>query len=472
VNPNGLTGCAKTIGAALAAAGPGDSINVAAGTYKESIAIGQPVILVGADPATTIIDALGLPVGISVDGLNNPKLSGVAISGFTIQNARFEGIVVTNASNVTIAGNFVTGNNLGLFFENGSLSCPGIAAWETAEDSDCGSAIHLSGVDHSSILNNAVEGNAGGILLTDETGATHDNLVAGNVISENLSGGGITLASHPPVTTTGGSASFGVYANSITSNKSSDNGFAGFGAGISLLGSLAGARVSGNKVVNNVVTGNTLPGILVHGSTPGQSLDGNLLVGNAVGGNGPDAPGAVIPGKTAVAFSSASPVAGTLLLLNALEREDVGVAWTGAGEVKVERNTLATTFGAYNAGPGTMTADNNSWNCAANPTFPISVLIGCSSTRGPVTVNTWMPPPPAAGSPVVPAGGVPVVVAGPVPNAALCPAGTTPVYVNFSRLDDGFNCVRQVNTLPSCSAIGCVYGGVQLTYVACGIPCK
>jgi hypothetical protein len=49
--------------------------------------------LFGANPSTTIINAAGLSTGIYVDSLDNPNLSGVLISGFTVQNASFEGII-------------------------------------------------------------------------------------------------------------------------------------------------------------------------------------------------------------------------------------------------------------------------------------------------------------------------------------------------------------------------------------------
>jgi hypothetical protein len=41
------------------------------------------------------------------------------------------------------------------------------------------------------------ENNAGGILLSDDTGATHDNLIIGNIAQNNPFDCGITLASHP-----------------------------------------------------------------------------------------------------------------------------------------------------------------------------------------------------------------------------------------------------------------------------------
>ena len=47
VNPS-HAGCYHTIGDAVAAAAPWDTIEVAAGTYREGIVIGKPLILVGA----------------------------------------------------------------------------------------------------------------------------------------------------------------------------------------------------------------------------------------------------------------------------------------------------------------------------------------------------------------------------------------------------------------------------------------
>src|SRR6185312_2472798 len=61
VNPAGTNGCVKTIGAAVTSAVAGDTINVAPGTYKESVTIGKGITLLGTDPATTTIDATGLP---------------------------------------------------------------------------------------------------------------------------------------------------------------------------------------------------------------------------------------------------------------------------------------------------------------------------------------------------------------------------------------------------------------------------
>jgi nitrous oxidase accessory protein NosD len=102
VNPGGTGGCFSKITDAVAAAKPHDVIRVAAGSYAEDVVIGKPLSLVGANPNTTIIDATGLSNAVYVNGLDNAKLSGVVVQGFTAENANFEGILITNASNITV----------------------------------------------------------------------------------------------------------------------------------------------------------------------------------------------------------------------------------------------------------------------------------------------------------------------------------------------------------------------------------
>src|ERR1700679_4069492 len=60
VNPKGTGGCYSTITAALAAAGAGSTINVAAGTYAEDVVITKSVYLIGAGSSKTIVNAHGL----------------------------------------------------------------------------------------------------------------------------------------------------------------------------------------------------------------------------------------------------------------------------------------------------------------------------------------------------------------------------------------------------------------------------
>lgn len=229
------TACPYTsINAAVDPAAAGDVVQVTQGTYHEDVIIRKPLSLIGDISLPDVfIDATGLANGIYVDGLDNAGLSGVTVSGFQVENANFEGILVTNASQVTIADNHVLKNNLNLKISNDT--CPNIPPFETSEGEDCGEGIHLTGVDHSVVANNLVENNSGGILLTDDTGATHDNLILGNTVQNNPFDCGITLASHPLFNANPPTAA-GVFHNTITGNTSQNNGLQlpGAGAGVGL----------------------------------------------------------------------------------------------------------------------------------------------------------------------------------------------------------------------------------------------
>jgi parallel beta-helix repeat protein len=78
--------------------------------------------------------------------------------------------------------------------------------FETDEASDCGGGIHLIAVDHSSVTHNKVFDNAGGILVTDETGPSSFNFIAENNVHENPYGSGIALASNAPANSVAPSA--------------------------------------------------------------------------------------------------------------------------------------------------------------------------------------------------------------------------------------------------------------------------
>jgi len=97
VNKKPSAGCFTTSSAAVASAPAGDVIQVSPGTYHEDVVIGKAVSLIGASQSHTIIDASGLANRIYVDGLDNPGLSNVFVSGFQVQKANFEGILLTNA---------------------------------------------------------------------------------------------------------------------------------------------------------------------------------------------------------------------------------------------------------------------------------------------------------------------------------------------------------------------------------------
>ena len=384
------SGCHHTIGSAVAAAAPGDTIQVNGGTYHETVVVDKALSLIGSQHHT-VIDALGLPYGINIDGFDHPGLAHVAVTGFTIKNANFEGIFITNASDVTVRENEVLHNNRNL----NAGQCPGLLPpdSEAGEAFDCGEGIHLSGVDHSTIASNLVEHNAGGILLSDDSGPTHDNLISGNVVRENEEDCGITLASHKPV------APNGVFHNTIAGNESSRNGLAtGGGAGIGMFTPAPGTATYGNVVVGNRVTDNALPGVALHSHAPGQTLTDNAIIGNYIAGNGADTDDTATPGPTGINIASGrtpggvvvgSPITGTIVSQNVIERESVAIAISNpAGAVvNLHLNDLGSRHvGVDNLGAGSVNAIENWWGCSRGPGAG-----GCSTIAGAdVTFTPWL----------------------------------------------------------------------------------
>lgn len=389
VNATGSSGCQTTISAAVKAAAAGDTIQVAAGTYKETVTINQSLSLVGAGSATTIIDATGLPNGIFVDGSASAPKSGVSdviVSGFTVENANFQGILVENASYVTILNNQVLNNDKSLN-PTATPQCSGLPkALQSGEGLDCGEGIHITGVDHSVVSNNVVQNNSGGILISDDTGTTHDNLISGNLVTKNQFDCGITLASH---------SGMGVYHNTVSANQSFSNGLgAGGGAGIGLFAAAPGDKTYGNVIINNQMMGNGHPGLTMHNhasppTAPAVNLDDNIIVGNTISGNGADTADAATSGPTGIHIYSVAPVNGTIIAGNTISQEYLGMGFQAPGRVSAYlNNIMGTTIGVGNFGAGTVSATQDWWGCPGGPT-----VLGCSIVSGSVITSAWLTSP-------------------------------------------------------------------------------
>jgi parallel beta-helix repeat protein len=317
----------------------------------------------------------------------------VLISGFEIENANFEGILVANASDVTLLRNHVHDNDRAL--DIGAGTCNGIPAFETNEGEDCGEGIHLMGADHSFVIHNDVSYNAGGILISDETGLSDRNIISENHVHDNPYDCGITMASHAPaVTNPLVPGSYGVTNNTVVGNVSNHNGYQvpGAGAGVGIFAPLPGTTAAGNVVTHNEITNNGQPGVTMHNHAwapppaPPVNLNNNIIVGNHISGNAADGEDAATPGPTGINSYSVAPVWGTMIAENVIDDETVDVAFKApSGQMNVHLNNFFNRgIGVDNLGAGTVDATMNWWDCPKGPGAH-----GCATVSG---SKVWFTP--------------------------------------------------------------------------------
>ena len=314
----------------------GRKVVVCPGVYHEQVVVANPLTLEGR--RATIDEKNVTPTYV----VNPPGVgpltifagvvvvsSHVRISGFKITNALGEGILAAGITgtirDISISHSAVVHNDLGggvppvsTYFE---------CAAQGQIPGDCGEGIHLLTVAWSRVTGNYVADNSGGVLLTDETGPTHHNLIAGNTITNNASDCGITVPGHNPaaLSSTGKRqpSVAGVYDNVIWGNVVTRNGLKGEGAGVLFANAGPGTGSYNNLVAHNYIAGNELAGVTMHAHTlgPGQfeDLSGNKIIDNVIGtnnlgGDPLDAPASPQDLRTTgvLVFSGGTPVSVTI----------------------------------------------------------------------------------------------------------------------------------------------------------------
>ena len=365
VSPSGKQGAAdrncqsaaySTIQSAVAAAPSGSTVVVCRGTYTEDVVISTPLTLTGkhgavingtpTPTATCEQIVTGVPTTVPCLAGITIKSSDVKVQGLKVTGATGEGILATGSltggsiSHVVIQRNRVVNNNLGGIPPSPSSPYP--ECREAGQvPGDCGEGIHLMGVANSTVSHNFVSGNEGGVLLTDEFGPTHGNVVSHNTITNNLYDCGVTLPGHNPkalsATGTPQPSQAGVFDNVISHNKITGNGTKGEGAGVLFANALAGTASYDNLVEYNSISGNELAGVTMHAHTlmSGQfeDLSGNKVVHNTIGVNntgGDPLDGAPDDATTGIlVFSGTVPVT-VDIAHNRIRNNHYGI-WLGVG---------------------------------------------------------------------------------------------------------------------------------------------
>lgn len=450
VSNNGHCDDAKysTISAGVAAAQPGDTVQVCSGTYKEDVLVNKSISLVGENAS---INATGLQNGIVITSSN------VSVSGFMVSGALGEGILAQPAgaaslpflssasqalapiTGITISGNTANANDQGGNPVTHQCTAHGLYP------GDCGGGVHLNNVADSAVRDNTVTNNDDGVLLTDDSGPNYGNEIVDNYVANNIYECGIVLPSHnqfavaftahPDSTYTTGALtpkSGGVFDNRVADNSVIDNGtvvvpgFGGSGSGVGIFAPQAGTAAYGNEIVDNYITGSGQSGFTIHAHyTGGEYVSGNRVAENRfgtnnIGGDGLDGPGTDPDFVTTAILVFSAVHVDIDLSQNEIQGNQIGI-WLSA-DVSAEglsSNSIsgATTKVYVSLKPVALTGPSIA---TTHPTATVAALInpnGLPTTYyveyGPTPGYGSVSPTTSAGSAIGPEG-IPVTLAGPL----------------------------------------------------------
>jgi hypothetical protein len=249
----------STIQAAVNAASTGDTVNVAAGTYTETVTVNTGVSIVGAS-------------GADLTGEFDIHAANTSISGFSITNPNGDfGILISGVGSVNVSNNTISGIGTSV---NGTNV---YGVWFQSSGSTAVSDIAIENNVISNIGNASNPKTSGGIGIGDST--SNQSITSGLVIS----------------------------GNTISSVLSSTKGAYGI---ILNLGANGGASITGASITGNdisALTGGWEHAIGLETNTPSITLTNNVIHGLTAGPTdiqgihfevNPSAPAAVLTGNT------------------------------------------------------------------------------------------------------------------------------------------------------------------------------
>lgn len=255
---------------AINSAPEGAIIEVAAGTFVETLTISKPLTLQGAGPDKTILDG---SVGVSRQRptIRVQDTEKVMITGFTIQKGR-RNIEVDNSSEVVVANNVIKeGVRQNILYNNGSSG--EIRENEILdaklEAQGLGRGINVVDSEVKIIKNKIARSAAFGIVLFASKAEIHENMLEDNVLDSIAL---FDVDGQPSEAT--------IMGNTITRTKPDGQGR--FGRGIEIVLSRA-------VIANNTISQNAQFGIIMFGAggeegAPPVEIRNNIISENGLWG--------------------------------------------------------------------------------------------------------------------------------------------------------------------------------------------
>ena len=231
-----------TVSGALAKADPGDTINIAAGTYDEAVTIDQAVNLIGAGAKQTILTNSSGDVLIVQDGSGNLVQFPVLIQDVAIQNASGMGLYTLEA--VTLQDTIVQNNGARGINNGGTITITNSSIVGNTDVS--GAAILNFDIAKMTMTDVTVSGNISDntiVHVQNSAQATLTNVT----ISGNYTGTALLATSIALITTT----------NTTISNNTG-NGLEDYSGGVSMQNTVIANNESPNCWATVTSLGNNL----------------------------------------------------------------------------------------------------------------------------------------------------------------------------------------------------------------------
>ena len=285
-----------SIGAAIAAARPGDRVRVPAGTYRERLVIPRAITLVGEGAPTIDGGGVGDVVTVRAPGT---RLEGLTIVGSGAETLSDSAGIRVEAPRVTIAGCRIARCLYGIYLataDDAVLSRNQIEGLAEKRQGDRGDGIRLHASNGARLLDNTITGTRDGIYFNGSSRTevrgnaiahvryglhymySDDNRFEGNRFTETEAGAALMFSRrlslrHNVFTGNRGYRAYGLLVKDCEDSEVVENLIADNRTGLFVDGAI------GMRFERNLIAGNDV-GVEVRASSEGNVFRGNEITGN------------------------------------------------------------------------------------------------------------------------------------------------------------------------------------------------